>query len=372
VALRTSPPFRADHVGSLLRPQRLLQAREDHAAGKIDGDELHGIEDEAIREVVRMQEDVGLRSATDGEFRRASWHMDFIYQLGGVSTVEGNITVKFRNEQGGLEFKPAALRVDDRISLPEPIFADAFRFLTDTVTTAIPKLTIPSPSMIHYRGGRASIDESVYPDMDAFWDDLTTAYAQQVQAVADLGCTYLQFDDTSLAYLNDPEQREHIRHMGGDAEHQHEAYIRNINKAIANRPEGMVITTHMCRGNFQSSWVAEGGYDFVAEALFGELGVDGFFMEWDDARSGGFEPLRYVPPGKTVVLGLVTTKRGALEGKDQLKRRIEEASRYVDIDQLCLSPQCGFASTSEGNKLTYDDEVAKLRLIVETAEEVWG
>jgi 5-methyltetrahydropteroyltriglutamate--homocysteine methyltransferase len=372
MALRTSPPFRADHVGSLLRPQRLLQAREDHAAGKIDDDELRGIEDEAIREVVRMQEDVGLKSATDGEFRRASWHMDFIYQLGGVKTVEGNITVKFRNEEGGVEFTPAALRVDDRITLQEPIFADAFRFLRDTVTTAVPKLTIPSPSMIHYRGGRASIDESIYPDMDAFWDDLTAAYAQQVQAVAELGCTYLQFDDTSLAYLNDPEQREHIRRMGGDAEHQHEAYIRNINKAIADRPQGMAITTHMCRGNFRSSWVAEGGYDFVAEALFGELDVDGFFMEWDDARSGGFEPLRYVPPGKTVVLGLVTTKRGALEDPDQLKRRIEEAARYVDVDQLCLSPQCGFASTSEGNKLTYDDEVAKLRLIVETAEEVWG
>jgi 5-methyltetrahydropteroyltriglutamate--homocysteine methyltransferase len=372
VALRTSPPFRADHVGSLLRPQRLLQAREDHAAGTIDDDELRGIEDEAIREVVRMQEDVGLKSATDGEFRRASWHMDFIYQLGGVKTVEGNITVKFRNEEGGVEFTPAALRVDDRITLREPIFADAFRFLRNTVTTAVPKLTIPSPSMIHYRGGRASIDESVYPDMDAFWDDLTAAYAQQVRAVAELGCTYLQFDDTSLAYLNDPEQREHIRRMGGDAEHQHEAYIRNINKAIADRPEGMAITTHMCRGNFRSSWVAEGGYDFVAEALFGELDVDGFFMEWDDARSGGFEPLRYVPPGRTVVLGLVTTKRGALEDPDQLKRRIEEAARYVDVDQLCLSPQCGFASTSEGNKLTYDDEVAKLRLIVETAEDVWG
>ena len=372
MALRTSPPFRADHVGSLLRPQRLLQAREDHAAGTIDDDELRGIEDEAIREVVRMQEDVGLKSATDGEFRRASWHMDFIYQLGGVKTVEGNITVKFRNEEGGVEFTPAALRVDDRITLREPIFADAFRFLRNTVTTAVPKLTIPSPSMIHYRGGRASIDESVYPDMDAFWDDLTAAYAQQVRAVAELGCTYLQFDDTSLAYLNDPEQREHIRRMGGDAEHQHEAYIRNINKAIADRPEGMAITTHMCRGNFRSSWVAEGGYDFVAEALFGELDVDGFFMEWDDARSGGFEPLRYVPPGRTVVLGLVTTKRGALEDPDQLKRRIEEAARYVDVDQLCLSPQCGFASTSEGNKLTYDDEVAKLRLIVETAEDVWG
>jgi 5-methyltetrahydropteroyltriglutamate--homocysteine methyltransferase len=372
VALRTTPPFRADHVGSLLRPQRLLQAREDHAAGKIDRDELRAIEDDAIREVVRMQESVGLRSATDGEFRRASWHMDFIYQLGGVTTVEGNITVKFRNEEGGLEFTPAALRVNDRITLREPIFADAFRFLQDTVTTAVPKLTIPSPSMIHYRGGRASIDESVYPEIDAFWDDLTAAYADQVQALSEMGCTYLQFDDTSLAYLNDPEQREYMRSIGGDAEHQHEAYIRNINKAIANRPAGMAVTTHMCRGNFQSSWAAEGGYDYVAEALFGELDVDGFFMEWDDARSGGFEPLRFVPPGKTVVLGLVTTKRGTLEDKEQLKRRIEEASKFVDIDQLCLSPQCGFASTSEGNKLTYDDEVAKLQLIVETAEEVWG
>ncbi|HSK91612.1 MAG TPA: 5-methyltetrahydropteroyltriglutamate--homocysteine S-methyltransferase [Euzebyales bacterium] len=372
MALRTTPPFRADHVGSLLRPQRLLEAREDHRAGTIDDDELRGIEDEAVRDVVRMQEDVGLRSATDGEFRRASWHMDFIYQLGGVRTVEGNITVKFRNPEGGIEFTPAALRVDDRITLREPIFADHFRFLQATVTGNVPKLTIPSPSMIHYRGGRASIDASVYPDMDAFWDDLTAAYAAEISALAELGCTYLQFDDTSLAYLNDPEQRDHIRRMGGDAEHQHEAYIRNINKAIAGRPEGMAITTPMCRGNFQSSWVAEGGYDFVAEALFGELDVDGFFMEWDDARSGGFEPLRYVPPGKTVVLGLVTTKRGELEDADQVKRRIEEASTFVDIDQLCLSPQCGFASTSEGNKLTYDQQVAKLALIVEVAEQVWG
>jgi 5-methyltetrahydropteroyltriglutamate--homocysteine methyltransferase len=372
VALRTTPPFRADHVGSLLRPERLHQARSDHAAGKIDDAELRGIEDECIREVVQMQENVGLRSATDGEFRRSSWHMDFIYQLGGVTTVEGNITVKFRNPEGGIEFRPAALRVNERVTLPEPIFADHFRFLQDTVTTAVPKLTIPSPSMIHYRGGRASIDESIYPDMDAFWDDLTSAYAAQVSALGEMGCTYLQFDDTSLAYLNDPDQREHVRRMGGDAEHQHEAYIRNINKAIAGRPQRMAITTHMCRGNFQSSWVAEGGYDFVAEALFGELDVDGFFMEWDDERSGGFEPLRFVPPGKTVVLGLVTTKRGDLESADNLKRRIEEASRYVDIEQLCLSPQCGFASTVEGNKLTYDEEVAKLSRIVEVAQDVWG
>ena len=226
--------------------------------------------------------------------------------------------------------------------------------------------------MVHYRGGRAAIDETLYPDMDDFWDDLTSAYAEQVRRLGEQGCTYLQFDDTSLAYLNDPKQRELMAAQGADAEHLHESYIRHINEALSHRPEGMAVTTHMCRGNFRSSWVAEGGYDFVAEALFNELEVDGFFMEWDDARSGGFEPLRFVPPGKVVVLGLVTTKRGELEDKDVLKRRIEEASQYVDVDQLCLSPQCGFSSTVEGNVLSYDQEVAKLRLIVETAQEVWG
>ena len=220
--------------------------------------------------------------------------------------------------------------------------------------------------------GRPAIDDAVYPDLEGFWAVLTAAYAEEVRRLGELGCTYLQFDDTSLAYLNDPRQREHVREIGGDAEHQHEAYIRHINEALAARPEGMAVTTHMCRGNFRSSWVAEGGYDFVAEALFGELDVDGFFMEWDDARSGGFEPLRFVPKGKLVVLGLVTTKRGELEDKDQLKRRIEEASRYVDLEQLCLSPQCGFSSTVEGNELTREQQAAKLRLIVDVAEEVWG
>jgi 5-methyltetrahydropteroyltriglutamate--homocysteine methyltransferase len=226
--------------------------------------------------------------------------------------------------------------------------------------------------MVHYRGGRASIDEDVYPDMDRFWDDLTSAYSAEVRALADLGCTYLQFDDTSLAYLNDPKQREMIASMGGDAEHQHELYIRHINEALEDRPEELAITTHMCRGNFRSSWVAEGGYDFVAEALFNELQVDGFFMEWDDERSGGFEPLRFVPKGKVVVLGLVTTKRGELESKDELERRIEEASRYVDVEQLCLSPQCGFSSTVEGNAISYEQQWDKLRLVVETAADVWG
>jgi 5-methyltetrahydropteroyltriglutamate--homocysteine methyltransferase len=372
MSLRTTPPFRADHVGSLLRPPELLKAREDFSEGRIDADELRGVEDEAIRDVVRKQEEVGLQSATDGEFRRASWHMDFLYQLGGINRAQDHMQVQFRNAEGTIEFTPAALHVEERVALREPIFADAFRFLQSCVTTATPKLTIPSPSMVHYRGGRAAVDESVYPDMDGFWSDLTTAYADEVRALGELGCTYLQFDDTSLAYLNDPKQREHIAAMGGDAEHQHEAYIRYINAALEGRPEEMTVTTHMCRGNFRSSWVAEGGYDFVADALFNQLEVDGFFMEWDDARSGGFEPLRFVPEGKLVVLGLVTTKRGELETKDQLKARIEEASQYVDLDQLCLSPQCGFSSTSEGNALSYEQQWAKLRLIVETAEEVWG
>jgi 5-methyltetrahydropteroyltriglutamate--homocysteine methyltransferase len=367
------PPFRADHVGSLLRPARLMEARAGRAAGDITDDELRELEDGAIRDVVAMQRDVGLQSATDGEFRRSAWHMDFIYQLGGVTQADEKLHVQFFNDGGTLDFAPAALRISDKIKLRETIFADHFRFLKSTVADGVtPKLTIPSPSMVHYRGGRAAIDPTVYPDLDRFWDDLIAAYADEVRALGDLGCTYLQLDDTSLAYLNDPRQRELIASLGGDREHQHELYIRNINRVLEAKPPSMRITTHMCRGNFRSSWAAEGGYDFVAEALFGELGVDGFFLEFDDARSGGFEPLRFVPKGKFVVLGLVTTKRGTLEKKDDLKRRIEAASKFVPIEQLCLSPQCGFSSTVEGNTLTYDEEVAKLRLIVETAAEVWG
>jgi 5-methyltetrahydropteroyltriglutamate--homocysteine methyltransferase len=258
------------------------------------------------------------------------------------------------------------------VKIDDTIFADAFKFLKSTVTTAVPKLTIPSPSMVHYRGGAAAIDPAVYPDVEGFWNDLSAAYAEEIRRLGELGCTYLQLDDTSLAYLNDPAQRQMIAERGEDAEHQHLRYIKQINAALASRPEGMAVTTHSCRGNFQSYWAAEGGYDFVAEALFGELNVDGFFLEYDDVRSGSFEPLRFVPKGKMVVLGLVTTKRGDLETKDQLKRRIAEASQYVPLDQLCLSPQCGFSSTVEGNSLTFDDEVAKLRLVKETADEVWG
>jgi 5-methyltetrahydropteroyltriglutamate--homocysteine methyltransferase len=369
---RTSPPFRADHVGSLLRPPELLKAREDFAAQRIAADELRAAEDHAIRDAVRMQEEIGLQSATDGEFRRTSWHMDFIYQLDGIDPADEQIKVEFHNEQGDVEFTTAALSVHGRVALSKTIFGDAFEVLHSMATTATPKLTIPSPSMVHYRGGQAAIDEDVYRDLDEFWRDLVVAYREEVRRLGELGCTYLQFDDTSLAYLNDPKQREYIASIGGDKEHQHEEYIRHINEALADRPEGMSVTTHMCRGNFRSSWAAEGGYDFVAEALFNELQVDGFFLEYDDERSGTFEPLRFVPKGKQVVLGLVTTKRGELESKDELKRRVEEASRYVALEQLCLSPQCGFSSTVEGNLVTYDDQVAKLRLIVETAEEIWG
>jgi 5-methyltetrahydropteroyltriglutamate--homocysteine methyltransferase len=371
---RTSPPFRADHVGSLLRPPELHEAREAHAAGKLDDEGLKAAEDAAIDEVVRMQEEVGLQSVTDGEFRRATWHMDFIYSIDGISKAPGNLAVKFHNAEGDIEWTPAAIHIDGKLGVSEPIFGEAFEYLQSVASDSqTPKLTIPSPSMVHYRGGRAAIDEDVYPEMDEFWADLTSAYAEQVRRVNALGCTYLQFDDTSLAYLNDPKQREMIAQQGSsDVDHLHEAYIAHINEALADKPEGMAVTTHMCRGNFRSSWVAEGGYDFVAEALFNNLEVDGFFMEWDDARSGGFEPLRFVPKGKIVVLGLVTTKRGELESKDELKRRIEEATQYVDLDQLCLSPQCGFSSTVEGNALSREQQADKLRLIVETAQEVWG
>jgi len=370
---RTTPPFRADHVGSLLRPRRLLQAREDHTAGTLSGADLRVVEDEEIRKIVAMQRDVGLQAVTDGEFRRASWHMDFIYQLGGIDKIQGDIEVHFRNADGTVDFKPAAIAVTEKVRLDRTIFADDFTFLKAVAGDGVtPKLTIPSPNMVHYRSGRAALNPDVYPDLEPFWSDLQAAYAEQIKEIAALGCQYLQLDDTSLAYLNDPNQRDYLTERGEDTAHLHETYVRNINNALAGRPEGLTITTHLCRGNFRSSWAAEGGYDYVAETLFGGLDVDGFFLEYDDERSGGFEPLRYVPPGKMVVLGLVTSKRGELENKDDLRRRIEAASKFVPIEQLCLSPQCGFSSTVDGNAVSYEQQVAKLELIVETAAEVWG
>ncbi len=370
---RTTPPFRADHVGSLLRPRRLLEAREDLAKGTITAAQLRTIEDEEITKLVQMQRDVGLQSATDGELRRGSWHMDFIYQLGGIEKVQGDIEVHFRNADGTVDFKPAAIAVNAPVRLDHTIFVEDFQFLQSLVGDGVtPKLTIPSPNMVHYRSGRAALHPEVYPDIEPFWSDLQAAYAEQIAAIAALGCGYLQLDDTSLAYLNDPSQREYLTARGEDTPHLLDTYVRNINSALAGRPEDLTITTHLCRGNFRSAWAAEGSYEYVAETLFGQLDVDGFFLEYDDERSGGFEPLRFVPPGKMVVLGLVTTKRPELEDPDNLRRRIEEAARYVPMEQLCLSPQCGFSSTLEGNALTGDEQKAKLQLVVETAAEVWG
>jgi 5-methyltetrahydropteroyltriglutamate--homocysteine methyltransferase len=369
-----TPPFRADHVGSLLRPPELLKARADHQAGRIDAAALHAVEDQAIRDGVALQQGLGLHGITDGEMRRGSWHMDFLYQIGGVAPTGQALRIQFRNESGPVEAALGAFRIGGKLSFDKVIFADDFAFLKSAVAEGgTAKLTIPSPSMLHYRGGRAVIDQAAYPDMEPFWHDLAEVYAEQIAGLHALGCTYLQLDDTSLAYLNDPAQRAYVDSMGGDGANQHLINIRLINQALAKRPAGMTVCTHMCRGNFRSSWVASGGYDHVAEALFGELKVDGFFLEYDDDRSGGFAPLRFVPKGgPRIVLGLVTSKRPALEAKDELKRRIDEAAKYVPLDQLCLSPQCGFSSTVDGNALTLDEETAKLRLVVETAREVWG
>jgi 5-methyltetrahydropteroyltriglutamate--homocysteine methyltransferase len=370
----SGPPFRADHVGSLLRPPELLRARGELQAGRISAEELRRVEDAAIRDVARMQQEVGLEGVTDGEFRRGSWHMDFLYQIGGVAKTDQLLRIQFRNEAGPIEAALGAFRIGGKLMLDSTIFAEDFAYLKSVASAGtVPKLTIPSPSMLHYRGGRAVIDQAAYPEMDAFWHDLAEVYRKEIAGLAGLGCTYLQLDDTSLAYLNDPAQRAYVTGIGGDGDKQHLINIRLINQALADKPEGMTVCTHMCRGNFRSSWVAEGGYDHVAEALFGELSVDGFFVEYDDARSGGFEPLRFVPRGnKRVVLGLVTSKRAALESKDELKRRIDQAAKYVPLEQLCLSPQCGFSSTVDGNALTQAEQFAKLRLVVETAREVWG
>jgi 5-methyltetrahydropteroyltriglutamate--homocysteine methyltransferase len=367
-------PFRADHVGSLLRPPELLRARSEHQAGRLSAAELRRSEDAAIRDAARMQADLGLKGVTDGEFRRGSWHMDFLHRIGGVAPTGQALRIQFKNEAGPVEAALGAFRIADKLALGDTIFGDDFAYLKSVAPAGTAaKLTIPSPSMLHYRGGRAVIDRAAYPDMDAFWHDLAAVYRQEIAAVHALGCSYLQLDDTSLAYLNDPTQRAYVTSIGGDGDTQHLTNIRLINQALQDKPAGMTVCTHMCRGNFRSSWVAEGGYDHVAEALFGGLNVDGFFLEYDDARSGGFAPLRFVPRGqKKVVLGLVTSKRAALESRDELKRRIDEAAKYVPLEQLCLSPQCGFSSTVDGNALTIEEEKAKLRLVVDVAREVWG
>jgi 5-methyltetrahydropteroyltriglutamate--homocysteine methyltransferase len=372
MSARKSPPFRAEHVGSLLRPPELLRARGAFAEGRISFGRLRAVEDETIREVVHRQEDLGLSAVTDGELRRTSWQTDFIYQISGVSEAERAMRVTFHGPSGTAEYTSAAAAVDSKLAIGAPIFGDHFQFLAKEVRKGTPKLTIPSPNQLHLRAGRSLVDARVYPDMEWFFSDLADTYAEEVRLLYSLGCRYLQLDDTSIAFMNDPRQREEVARLGGDLERQHLVYLETLGRVLAARPPDMAVTVHLCRDNFRSSWVAAGGYDYVAEAMFDQLDADGFFMEWDDERSGGFEPLRFLPKGKVVVLGLVTSKRGALERREELERRIEEASRYADVDQLCLSPQCGFASTVEGNVLSNEQQWAKLELVVDTAETVWG
>jgi 5-methyltetrahydropteroyltriglutamate--homocysteine methyltransferase len=369
VARRLTPPFRADHVGSLLRPPALLSARAGRVAGVITAEQLEQAENDAITEAVRMQEEAGLQSATDGEFRRAEWHTDFIARLGGIRYAAAWTPVPVFGSDTETIYEAHGTEVTGPVQLNEPIFADHFRFLASAVTTAVPKFTIPSPSMAHFR---ADISGSGYAGRDEFRADLAAAYAGEIAALAALGCTYLQFDDTLFAFMNDPAWRERAAATGVDPEHQHEINLAVINRALAGRPEGLAVTVHMCRGNYRSAWFSSGGYDFVAEAVFSGLQADGFFLEYDDERSGTFEPLRFVPRDKLVVLGLVTTKTPVLESRDDLKRRVEEAARFVDGDRLCLSPQCGFASTVDGNSLTIDQQRAKLDLVVQTAADLWG
>jgi 5-methyltetrahydropteroyltriglutamate--homocysteine methyltransferase len=365
---RTTPPFRADHVGSLLRPPVLRELRAQAQRGEIPPADLAAAEDAAIERVIAQQAEIGLRSATDGEFRRAMWHFDFLEHLDGVESYRAEHGIAFR---GGIETQAKGLRVTGKVGFSDHPMLQHFRFLRDH-TRATAKMTIPSPSVLHFRGGRRAVSAEVYPDMDEFYRDLGLAYRAAVNAFAAAGCRYLQLDEVNLAYLCDEEQRHILRERGDDPDSLPEIYADMINTAISGRPADMTITMHLCRGNFRSSWIAQGGYEPVAELLFNRIGADGYFMEFDTERAGGFEPLRFVPKNKVVALGLVTSKTGALESVEALERRLAAAGAYINADQLCLSPQCGFASTEEGNILSEDEQWAKLARIVEVSRKVWG
>ncbi|MBN9507948.1 MAG: 5-methyltetrahydropteroyltriglutamate--homocysteine S-methyltransferase [Alphaproteobacteria bacterium] len=365
---RTRPPFRADHVGSLLRPMELREARAAREAGRRSAADLRAVEDRCIAHAIAQQEGLGLRAATDGEYRRRYWHFDFLAGLGGVEMYEPEQKVQFHGAT-----LQHALRVTGRIAWTRPVFVDDFRFTASHVHGTIAKQTIPSPSVLHFRGGRRAIDTHIYPDMAGFFADLGTAYRDAVRSLADAGCRYLQLDEVNIAYLCDPEQIEGLKARGEHVEGLLEIYADLINTAIRGRPADMTVSIHLCRGNFRSTWIASGGYEPVAEVLFNTIDADAYFMEYDSDRAGGFEPLRFVPRGsKLVVLGLVTSKTGELESKDELKRRIDQAAKFLPLDQLALSPQCGFASTEEGNLLSEAEQWAKLRLCTEVAREVWG
>ncbi len=368
---RVTPPFRADHVGSLLRPPGLIEAREKHRNGQLSREELTAAEDAAICDVIALQEDVGLRSITDGEFRRTLWHMDFLTRLANVEATRSPVKVSFHTAAGSIERAPSATRVTGKVSRPMPIFVEHFKFLARH-TRQTPKLTLPSPSILHFRGGRSAIDLAAYPEMDDFYADVAHAYGEEIAELGSVGCRYLQLDEVNFAYLCDPRLRAEVSSMGEDPNQLPGRYARLINDCIRSRPRDMVVSMHLCRGNFEGAWMAEGGYEPVAEILFNAIDVDGYFLEYDTARAGDFAPLRFVPKGKLVVLGLVTSKSGPLESKDDLKRRIEAAAEFCPLEQLALSPQCGFASGERGNPLTAAEEIAKLSLIVEVAREVWG
>ncbi|WP_203070175.1 5-methyltetrahydropteroyltriglutamate--homocysteine S-methyltransferase [Falsiroseomonas ponticola] len=363
----TLPPFRADHVGSLLRPMELREARAARAAGTMTAEALRAIEDRCIIDVVAQQKAIGLKAVTDGEFRRAFWHFDFLAKLGGVDMYESDQGIQFK----GGQTKAYGLKVTDRISYKPHPFVQDFAFLAANAQGAVPKITIPSPSVLHFRGGRRAVDSHTYPEMDGFFADLGEAYAAAVADFAGVGCRYLQLDEVNIAYLCDPEQIAGLKARGEETEGLLGKYATLINRAIDARPKDMVVSMHLCRGNFRSMHIASGGYDPVAEVLFNGINVDAYFMEYDDERSGSFAPLRFLPKGKTVVLGLVTSKRGELETKELLKRRLDEAAKYAPLDQLAISPQCGFASTEEGNTLTVEEQWAKLSRCVEVAQEVW-
>ena len=365
-----TPPFRADHVGSLLRPRALHDLREQVRAGKASAAELKAAEDSAIREVVKLQEDVGIASITDGEFRRDWWHIDFLHGFDGVELSTGDIygDAKFK----GTHEQPPTMMMAGRIRRSKPSMLDHFTFLKSVVKKGTPKFTMPSPAMLHARVDRASL-KKVYPDLDAFWADLTQAYREEIADLYQAGCRYLQIDDTTIAMWGDPKVQEQFRKLGDDPAKDAELYAAAVNAAIRDVPDDMTVAIHTCRGNFKSTWLASGAYaDFVAERVFTGLDVDAFFLEYDTERAGGFEPLRFVPKGKKVVLGLVSSKIPQLEDPDALKRRIEAASKYLPMESLCLSPQCGFSSTHHGNNLTVEQEKAKLRLCIDTARDVWG
>jgi 5-methyltetrahydropteroyltriglutamate--homocysteine methyltransferase len=365
---RTKPPFRADHVGSLLRTAPLKQARAKREKGEITPDALKEIEDREIEKVIRKQEEVGLQLATDGEFRRSWWHFDFFNGLDGVTPYTTEAGIQFH----GVQTKHEGIKITGSVGFSGHPMLDHFKFLK-AHARAVPKMTIPAPSTFHFRQGRVAISSEVYPDLDPFFDDLAQAYRKAIRAFYDAGCRYLQLDDTAWSMICDPKEREQSRARGDDPDTLPRRYAAVTNAALKGRPSDMTITMHSCRGNFRSTFIASGGYEFVAEPLLGSVNIDGYFLEYDTDRAGGFEPLRFLPKGnKVVVLGLVTSKSGTLESKDAIRRRIDEATKYVDLDQLALSPQCGFASTEEGNVLAENEQWAKLAMIVDVADAVWG